>query len=344
MHDNDGGHRLLFAHPRMVESLIREFVPEEWVEQLDFRTLERVNASYVSGGRRRWRRREGDMAWRVQNREGAPVYLYLLIEFQSTVDRFMAVRMMDYQALLYQDMIARGELTPDGGLPLVILLVVYNGNRDWSGPTRLSDLIRPGFPGAEAHRPELRYRVIAENAFAPEELELRGGLVPLLFWLGMQVPGTLREMPPRLREILAEEDDPSLTRAFLLWLGHLLGQSNRGIRKRLSLEDYAAMWEQKIQKWKEELSREALQAGLLAGEEKGQARGRKQGLKEGLERGLEQGQKQGQENLLLRQLERKFGPLDSKTRTRVRRADADRLLEWGERILTADRLEQVFAE
>jgi hypothetical protein len=142
----------------------------------------------------------------------------------------------------------------------------------------------------------------------------------------------------------AEGDDPSLTRAFLLWLGHLLGQSNRGIRKRLSLEDYAAMWEQKIQKWKEELSREALQAGLLAGEEKGQAKGRKQGLKEGLEQGLVQGHKQGQENLLLRQLERKFGPLDPQTRTRVRRADANQLLEWAERILTADRLEQVFAD
>lgn len=340
MHENDGGHRLLFAHPRMVESLIREFVPEEWVEQLDFTTLERVNASYVSGGaRRRWRRCEGDMAWRVRHREGA-LHLYLLIEFQSTVDRFMAVRWMDYQALLYQDMIARGELTPEGGLPLVILLVVYNGNRDWPGPHQLADLIRPGFPGAELHRPELRYRVIAENAFPPEELERRGGLVPLLFWLGMQDPETLGEMPPRLREILAEEDDPSLTRAFLLWLGHLLGQSNRGIREHRSLEDYAAMWEQKIQKWKEELSREALQAGLLAGEEKGKAKGRRQGLKEG----LEQGQKQGQESLLLRQLERKFGPLDPKTRTRVRRADADRLLVWGERILTAERLEQVFAD
>ena len=37
----------------------------------------------------------------------------------------------------------------------------------------------------------------------------------------------------------------------------------------------------------------------------------------------------------------KFGPLDAATEERVRSADADRLLEWGERILSAERLEDV---
>ena len=35
-------------------------------------------------------------------------YLYLLIEFQSKVDRFMAVRMLGYVSLLYQDLIRQG--------------------------------------------------------------------------------------------------------------------------------------------------------------------------------------------------------------------------------------------
>jgi hypothetical protein len=60
--------------------------------------------------------------------------------------------------------------------------------------------------------------------------------------------------------------------------------------------------------------------------------------------GRQEGRKEGEEALLVRQLERKFGPLDRATRARVHRADADRLLEWGERILTAERLEQVFAD
>lgn len=317
MHENDGGHRLLFAHPRMIESLVREFVPEEWVEMLDFATLERVNASYVAGGRKqRWRRREGDMVWKLRTRDGEPVYLYLLIEFQSTVDRYMIVRVMEYVALLYQDLIARGELIPGGKLPLVIPLVAYNGNQWWSAPRSLSELICSGFPGADIYLPELRYRLIDEKGYAPKDLERRGGLAPLLFWLGMQDGKALLRALPRLRRRLAEEGDASLSRAFLLWFRHLVGLGGRHIPKLLSLEEYSDMWETAIKRWEREFKVE----------------GRKQGRKE------------GREELLVHQIEQKFGPLDRKTRARVHQADAARLLRWGRRILTAERLEEVFAE
>jgi predicted transposase YdaD len=81
----------------MVEDLIREFVPEGWVEKLDFSTLERVNASFVAP---ELKGREGDLLWKLSLRDGSPVYVYLLIEHQSQVDRFMAVRLMTYIGLL----------------------------------------------------------------------------------------------------------------------------------------------------------------------------------------------------------------------------------------------------
>jgi len=62
------------------------------------------------------------MVWKLRTHEGRPVYVYLLLEFQSTVDRFMAVR----EAELYLDLIARGEIKPDpAGCP-------------WSFPTSCS--------------------------------------------------------------------------------------------------------------------------------------------------------------------------------------------------------------
>ncbi len=56
----------------------------------------------------------------------------------------------------------------------------------------------------------------------------------------------------------------------------------------------------------------------------------------------EQGRRQGKAELLLRQAERKFGPLESRDRTRIELADADRLLRWGERLVGAQTLEEVF--
>lgn len=56
----------------------------------------------------------------------------------------------------------------------------------------------------------------------------------------------------------------------------------------------------------------------------------------------EEGRQEGEARLVLRQLRLKFGPLEPETEERVRSADADHLLEWGERVLTAESLQDVF--
>ncbi len=61
-----------------------------------------------------------------------------------------------------------------------------------------------------------------------------------------------------------------------------------------------------------------------------------------IEQGLEQGKRQGEAEVLLRLLERKFGPTSATLRQRIQEADAETLLHWSERILTADTAEAVF--
>ena len=46
--------------------------------------------------------------------------------------------------------------------------------------------------------------------------------------------------------------------------------------------------------------------------------------------------------MLLRLIELKFGPPSAKVRQQVGDADAETLLRWSERVLTADALEAVF--
>jgi predicted transposase/invertase (TIGR01784 family) len=207
----DLSYRLLFSFPKVVEGLVREFVKEPWVEKLDFKTLQRVNASYVS---EELKSREGDLVWKLRRRDGAPVFVYLLIEHQSRVDRFMAVRLMVYIALLYQDLLKQGELTPDGLLPLVIPLVLYNGEGVWWAPQELADLIEPVDDEAKAYVPRLRYRVIDENRYSPEELESRDSVAAQVFWLEQSrekhqlIPGARR-----LLGLLSSPGDEALRRA-----------------------------------------------------------------------------------------------------------------------------------
>lgn len=93
---HDSGYKLLFSHPAMVADLLNGFVAEDWVRELDFNTLEKQSGSYVSDD---LRPRADDVVWRVRWR-GRWLYVYLLLEFQSDVDRFMAVRLLVYVGLL----------------------------------------------------------------------------------------------------------------------------------------------------------------------------------------------------------------------------------------------------
>jgi hypothetical protein len=58
-----------------------------------------------------------------------------------------------------------------------------------------------------------------------------------------------------------------------------------------------------------------------------------------IEQGREQGRQEGEAAVLLRQIERKFGAPSQAVRDRIVSADADTLLHWSERILTADSVE-----
>ena len=62
--------------------MLQGIVRQDWVEQADWSTLERVNGEHVARHRER---RSSDMVWRVQGRSGWE-YVYLLFEFQSRSD------------------------------------------------------------------------------------------------------------------------------------------------------------------------------------------------------------------------------------------------------------------
>jgi hypothetical protein len=130
--------------------------------------------------------------------------------------------------------------------------------------------------------------------------------------------------PRDLAAALPKPDEGGLRRAFLVWLQRVLlpGKGEEDIPELVDLEDVRAMLSETVEKWNQELMK------------KGERKGRKKGLAEGLEK--------GQRDLLLRQLTVKFGPIDDRTRARVEAAGPQRLVKMAERLLTAERLADVF--
>jgi hypothetical protein len=270
------------------------------------------------------------MVWKLCFRNGRPVYIYLLMEFQSTIEPFMNVRMMGYEALLYQNLIKEGQLTEDGKLPLVIPVILYNGDGQWWPPLDLADLIAEVDPEADQFRARLKCRVIDEGSYAIEDLASRRNMVALLFWLERtDDPADVQRGIEQLAEQLG--DDPAangLRRAFAVWLSVVRlpesGLTEEDIPEIVGLEDFKNMMEQQVERWNRVLL----------------DRGRQEGLQEGLLEGLQK----GEVRFMLRLLEEKFGSVDAQTRERVQMADAEQLLEWGARALKASQLRDIFGD
>jgi flagellar biosynthesis/type III secretory pathway protein FliH len=69
---------------------------------------------------------------------------------------------------------------------------------------------------------------------------------------------------------------------------------------------------------------------------------KQQGLDEGRKEGRKEGLREGESLLLARQLVKRFGPLDEQTLARLAVAGREQLELWGERILDARQLSEVF--
>jgi predicted transposase YdaD len=315
MAHHDHSYKLLFSHPQMVRDLLDGFVREDWLSQLDYDSLEKVNGSYVSDD---LRARADDLVWRVRWGENW-IYVYLLLEFRSTVDPYMAVRILTYVGLLYQDLIRSGQLSEDARLPPVLPIVLYNGAARWHAAVKLSALVEAGPRALGVYSLQARYLLIDERRFRESERVPLRNLVAALFRLeNSRTTADVKEVVGLLFEWLSGPDQVSLRRSFKTWLERVIVPRHRSepIHRVEVLEEVPVMLSETIELWKAEFRREGLQEG------------RQQGLQEGL--------REGEARILLRQLHKRFGELPQHVSLRVQQATAEELESWGERLLDAD--------
>jgi hypothetical protein len=247
MANHDDSYKLLFSHAAMVADLIRGFVREDWVSGLDLSTLEKVGGHYVSND---LRHRESDMVWRVRWGGERWLYVYLLLEFQSTVDPYMAVRLMTYVGLMYEDLIRQRALPSSGRLPPVLPLVLYNGYVRWGAALDVAELVEELPAGLERYQPRLQYFLLDEGRLAQQDLESRN-LAAALFQLEQSSsPQDIERVVVALLEWLKGEGD--LQRAFAVWLVRVLlparlpGIEIPGL---MDLQEIKSMLAERVMEW-----------------------------------------------------------------------------------------------
>ncbi|HJX29867.1 MAG TPA: Rpn family recombination-promoting nuclease/putative transposase [Thermoanaerobaculia bacterium] len=264
MADHDGGYKLLFSHARMVEDLIRGFVREDWVEELDFSSLEKLPTSFIND--KRGEHREGDVLWRLRWGKGPWLYVYILLELQSTVDRYMAVRMLTYVGLLYQDLIRRKLVNADGRLPPILPVVLYNGDTPWRATRDVASLVEDGPAGLERYRPRLEYFLLDEGQLGKSDLEPLQNVAAALFRLERsREPRDLEPVLKALLEWLRQPEHRELQRSLASWLRNVLLRArmpNVEIPEMADLLEVNTMLADRVVEWTREWERGGVEKTL----------------------------------------------------------------------------------
>ncbi len=310
---SDSIYRRLYGFARVVEDLLRSLFGAEL--DADYGTLEKLPAEYVGN---LFQQRRGDAAWRLRARGAAGGWLHVLVmlEFQSTTDAAMALRVLEYTALLYGLLLRSGRAAP-GALPPVLPVVLYNGDAPWRRAVEMRDLIAAPPAALAAYQPSQRHVVLDQRRARAEDLQLHG-----LTWAVAQLEQSrsaadLSRAARRLAGLLAGGQG-ELRRLFAQWLWALRRRLEGGgaapLPEDVDLEDMTMSLEERVAEWPKPYLRQ----------------GREEGISLGREQGMEH------ERQLLRRLA--AARFDSATADRLAaaigaEADPQRLMEVGEAIV-----------
>ncbi len=281
---HDASYKGFFAQRRTVTDTLLG-AAHELARHLDFSTLERLPASFVT---EHLGQRHADMVWRIQTTKAQWLYVLVLLEFQSTIDRRMALRMTDYTIRVLRGL-SRDELGSRGEYPVVLPIVVYNGEQRWTAAKDIRDLFGPVPQELLGYMPRHRYLLINVQAIDPSALPRENVLAMIARMEQASTPAAVQELVAPLADLLRQISEPELAETFRAWIKLVLlrrfGSKGRELTRKLEKEEEGQMTTllDRARKW---------------GEERDQL---------WLEKGIERGRIEGERELVHRMVARRFG-------------------------------------
>lgn len=272
---DDKAYRDLFSHYEIIQELIAEFIPPEIAQRLDLSALTLKAGQYITPLNKE---RIQDLVWSTQllpeTPDDAPqeIYLYLLLEFQTSDDKSMPLRMAFYTLSFYQHLIKHEKINLRvDKLPLVFPIVLYNGDGKWRTPKSLAALY-PTMPSfLKKYQVQQNYYLIDEQRLDNQHLKQSDTFLSSIFDIeqaeDIQAVELVLEALKQKLKSLPKEEAQRHTRFLTNWINnHLLkNYLNINLRKPNLLEEEAV----------------SLRKYLLNQIEQGEQRGLKQGIEKG---------------------------------------------------------------
>ena len=269
--------RFTFSHPERAAAELRAVLPAEVVARVDWSSLRHESSSVVDP---ELRERQSDLLFSAQLHGGQPVLLYFLLEHQSSVDRWMAFRMLRYVVRQLEHW--RTQHPESEALPVIIPVVMYHGlERGWTAPQRMEELF--DVPPEDVERwhtlvPRFEFLLDDLTTQREEALRARPGppLVPLTLLLlrsgrSERLALLLEGWRPLVAQVLASPEGMEQLRAAV---HYLLNVGAEGVRDTLRRMLNSVAGEQRSESLMRTMADAYRDEGRAEGLLEGQARGR----------------------------------------------------------------------
>jgi predicted transposase YdaD len=224
-HDlHDRGYKRLLSFWKIFQQLIEGYVDAEWKERLDFPNSEKIDKSFILKG---FEKREADVLYKVPLLgEDMEVYLYVLIELQSTVDFSLAFRVLTYLVEIWLDFYKNADekmrKQKHFRLPPVLPIVLYNGSGSWTAATSLIKLVEHGELFAK-YLPNVSYHLVDIPRVNQDTLKRIGNCLSGIFLLEQEINSQeFEDSLLQALEFIDQETDDELWKAIIDWLLMLL--------------------------------------------------------------------------------------------------------------------------
>jgi predicted transposase/invertase (TIGR01784 family) len=340
---HDALFRNTFSKAEHAAAELRVVLPAALLQWVDLSTLALEPGSYVDSALTSC---QSDLLFRV-SLAGRSGLVYLLFEHQSSIDELMPLRILKYVVRVLE----RHTSASGGGkralpLPVVLPIVLHHSASGWTAATDMRELFDPALvaqPTIVAHVP--RFSFVLDDISHLSDLDLAAralGLVPTLtLWAlrDAREPGraarSLGRWQTWFRELLRAESGQEALVTIFSYLSLVAEDLTPQILLATldsTIPEANAVMTTLAEQWRYE--------GRLEGEARGRLEGEARGRLEGEARGRREGARQ----LLLAQLETKFGPLARHERERVGAATDDELARWAAAVLTASSVDDVLCK
>src|SRR3989339_238541 len=218
---HDKAYKDLLSNKEYFVKLLKSFVHEDWVNDINENSLEYENKSYILHD---YNNKESDIVFKMKLQD-TEVILYCLLELQSSNDHSMPIRLLFYMTSIWNEILKntkQEEIEKSNfKLPAIIPMVLTNAKENWTVKRNFKEIIN-NYEMFSNHILDFNYILFDINRYSEDELLKLSNIVSTIFYLDQKYKGNeIKEKLQRILYILKRFEKKEI-RLLKKWLKYIL--------------------------------------------------------------------------------------------------------------------------